>query len=62
MGRILHLLRHELDDITADLIADISKGEAVTVECLFPDKISFTPVDWERIVDDIFACDRVICW
>jgi hypothetical protein len=62
MGRILHLLRQEPDEVTADLIANFCREDAVTVECLFPDSISATPVDWDRIIDDIFRYDRVICW
>lgn len=62
MGTILHVLRTEPDDIIAALVAEMSDGNVVAVRCLYPDKISAAPVDWDRLVDDIFSHDRVICW
>lgn len=62
LGTILHVLRSEPDDITAALIAEVSNGSVVAVTCLYPDKISAAPVDWNRLVDDIFTYDRVLCW
>lgn len=62
MATILHLLRDVPDDVIADLIASLNMGSAVTVACLYPDTINATPVDWDRLVEDIFTYDRVICW
>jgi hypothetical protein len=62
MSRTLHLLRSEPDETVARLIDSISRNEAATVVCLYPDPISDTPVDWDRLVDDIFAHERIICW
>ena len=62
MTTTLHLLRSEPDDIMAALIEALSRDNTATVCPLYPDAISQTPVDWDRLVDDIFNHDKVICW
>ena len=63
MTRVLHLLRSEPDEIAVMLITALADGkDAATVACLYPDTVSGTPVDWNRILEDIFAHDKVICW
>jgi hypothetical protein len=62
MTTTLHLLRSEPDDITATLIEALSHDNTATVCPLYPDAISQAPVDWDRLVDDIFNHDKVICW
>lgn len=62
MKSVLHLLRSEPDDIASELINALTGIECVTVTCLYPDTVSGLPVDWNRILDDIFDHDRVICW
>ncbi|MEJ2641153.1 MAG: hypothetical protein P8010_16420 [Desulfosarcinaceae bacterium] len=66
MTTTLHLLRSEPDDIMAALIEALiealTRDSAATVCPLYPDAITQAPVDWDRLVDDIFKHDRVICW
>jgi hypothetical protein len=61
MGQVLYLLRSAPDQAVFDLISAIGAGEA-TVVCLYPDAVTATPVDWSRVLDDIFTHDKVICW
>ena len=56
------MLRNQPDETTADLIDQVSNGQTISVACLFPDPISAAPVDWDRLVEDIFSHERVICW
>lgn len=62
MNTVLHILKSQPDDTVTALIESLSRETAVRVVGLYPDEISGTSVDWERLVEDIFACDRVICW
>ncbi|KJS33834.1 MAG: hypothetical protein VR64_00035 [Desulfatitalea sp. BRH_c12] len=62
MGTILHVLRSEPDDVTAQLIEAISAHEAATVICLYPDRITGRTIDWDRLVHDMLSHDRVIFW
>ncbi len=62
MSNTLHLLRSAPDEIVADLIATLSGKEGTTVVILYPDDIAATPVDWDRLIEDIMAHDKIICW
>lgn len=62
MPKILHLLRSVPDDTVADLITAMSGDGGATVISLYPDDVAQTPVDWNRIVRDIMAHDKIICW
>lgn len=62
MNTVLHILKSRPDDTVAQLVEVLSKENGARVVCLYLDEISGTPVDWDRLVEDIFACDRVICW
>jgi hypothetical protein len=62
MPRILHILRSEPDAVVEKWVQRISGEDGVTVTSLYRDELSDIPVDWHRLVDDIFAHDRVICW
>jgi hypothetical protein len=62
MPRILHILRSEPDAIVEKWVERISGEDGVTVTSLYRDHVSRLPVDWPRLVDDIFSHDRVICW
>ncbi|MDJ0781409.1 MAG: hypothetical protein QNJ22_05525 [Desulfosarcinaceae bacterium] len=62
MKTTLHILRDEPDEITAALIQRLSADGSATVVALYPDGINPCPVDWQRLVRDIFNHDRVICW
>jgi len=55
--RVLHILRSEPDKTVEKLIEDFSDEEVVTLEALYHENF-----DWSRLVDDIFAYDKVICW
>ena len=54
MGLVLYLLRNEPDQAVFDMISAIGAGEGATVVCLYPDAVTATPVDWSRVLDDIF--------
>lgn len=62
MKKILHLLHSEPDQALSELIGAISAGGVASVVCLYPDPVTLTPVDWPRVLDDIFAHDQIICW
>lgn len=55
--KILHILRSEPEEIVEKLIDCLNENEESTVQPLFQGEI-----DWTRLVDDIFAHDKVICW
>ena len=60
--RILHILRSEPDTAVGQWVERISGPDGVTVTSLYRDDVSGVPVDWDRLVEDIFAHDHVICW
>ena len=62
MDNILHIFKTEPDAMVADLIQALTEDEGIAVVCLYPDAISFAPINWSRLVDDIFRYDWVICW
>ena len=62
MPRVLHLLRSAPDDTVADLINAMSEQAGATVISLYPDDVARNPVDWKRLIDDIMAHDKIICW
>jgi len=55
--KVLHILRSEPDETVEKLSAAISKKNTATVVPLYQGN-----VDWQALVDDIFAHDKVICW
>jgi len=55
--RILHILRSEPEESVEKMIDILSETDEATVQPLFQGEI-----DWPRLVDDIFAHDKVICW
>jgi hypothetical protein len=60
--KILHILCVEPDDTVQQFIESISGETGVNVVCLYDDGIAKTAVNWERLVEDIFAHEKVICW
>jgi hypothetical protein len=62
MMRILHILCSEPDAVVEKWVGRISGENGVTVTSLYRDDVSQVPVDWDRLVKDIFSHDRVICW
>lgn len=55
--RILHILRSSPDETVEKLIDYLAETDVATIQPLFQGH-----VDWSRLVDDIFAHDKVICW
>ncbi len=56
--KVLHLLRSKPDETVERLIEAMSdETTETTVLPLFEGEI-----DWLRLVDDIFAHDKVVCW
>jgi hypothetical protein len=62
MKKLLHILKSEPDEFVARLIEAISGDDGATVAVLYRDDICGRPVDWLRLVDDIFEHEKVICW
>ena len=62
MSKILHLLRSAPDDVVAELISVLGGRREIRVICLYPDDISPACVDWDRLVEDIMAHEKTICW
>ena len=54
--QILHIMRSKPDETVTSLKKSFSDLEGKTIELYEGD------VDWEALVDDIFAADRVISW
>jgi hypothetical protein len=55
--KILHVLRSQPDDVTRALIQGMARAGEVKQVALFGG-----PVDYTRLVQDIFQSDKVICW
>ena len=62
MSHILHILRTEPDDVVEKWVERVSGRDWVTVTSLYRDDVSGVPVDWKRLVVDIFTHERIICW
>jgi hypothetical protein len=54
--KVLHILKSEPDDTVVDLMGVFEDEQVETV------KLDDDGVDWEGLVDRIFAADKVICW
>ena len=55
--KILHIFKSEPDDISTALMKNISEGEGMTRFNLYKEE-----TDYERLIDLIFAHDKIICW
>jgi hypothetical protein len=55
--KILHIQRSKPDETVRTLIRETSKGNDAMEVALFVEA-----VDYHRLVDEIFASDRVISW
>jgi len=62
MAKVLHILKSEPDETVAGLIEALSMEDGVAVVSLYKDEVSGSEVNWDRLVEDIFAYERVICW
>jgi len=55
--KILHILRSEPTEQVRRFIQGMSRGRSSQEVPLYQ-----APVDYDRLVQDIFQADRVICW
>ncbi|MBS3756388.1 MAG: hypothetical protein KGY56_11890 [Desulfobacterales bacterium] len=56
--KILHILRSEPDETVERLIGGMyEQDDETTVKSLYKKEI-----DWERLVDDIFSHEKIVCW
>jgi hypothetical protein len=55
--KLLHILRSEPNDLVRLLVARMSQGASGREVPLYKG-----PVDYDRLVADIFESDMVICW
>lgn len=55
--KILHILRSEPTELVRRFIQGMSRGRTGQEVPLYRD-----PVDYDRLVQEIFQADRVICW
>lgn len=62
MSGTLHILRSEPDETLAALVTAMGGEGGTKVVCLYLDSVSPAPVDWDRLLEDIFDHEQVICW
>ncbi len=55
--KLLHILRSQPDDLVRFLIGKMAQGDGSIEVPLYRG-----PVDYDRLVKEIFQSDRVICW
>ena len=55
--KVLQIFRTEPDKNVQKLSEVVSRENEATVAVLYQGE-----VDWSKLVDDIFAHDKVICW
>lgn len=53
---VLHLLRSAPDEMTSNLIQEISGPKAEQVHLYSPD------MDWDRLIGEIFDYEKVVSW
>ena len=54
--KVLHIFKNDPDETVRELTTAFTDDETTSVP-LYEDD-----VDWEGLVDEIFAADKVICW
>lgn len=55
--KVLHLLKSKPDQLVLDIMErSCQSTECKSIELFAPD------INWEKIVDEIFMHDKVICW
>ncbi len=52
----LHIFRSDPDELVREIVRETTAGE--TTQIALSDEV----VDYDRLVDEIFRHDRVICW
>lgn len=55
--KILHILRSRPDETVETFMQTVTSGDRSQVTALYEE-----PIDWSKLVDDIFSHDKVICW
>ena len=55
--KILHIINNGMTDLTKHIIDTQSRDHEIKVIELSKKKLSY-----EAVIDDIFACDRVVSW
>lgn len=55
--KLLHIMRSEPDEVTKRLVKGVSQGETTEEVALHRGT-----VDYAKLVQSIFANDKVICW
>jgi len=55
--KILHIINNGITDLTRKIIDTQSKEHEIKIIELSKQNISY-----EAVIDDIFACDRVVSW
>lgn len=54
--KTLHIVRSEPDQTTQILLEAVAGNDPETV------KLYSNAVDWDKLIEDIFTADKVICW
>ena len=55
----LHILKSEPDEIQNTLMSSLTMGSECVFFPLFDDKKN---IDYEKLIDLIFDCDKIITW
>ena len=55
--KVLQILRSEPDEMVRIFVQEISRGKESQEFPLFEGD-----VDYDKLIEDIFECKRVICW
>ncbi len=55
--QLLNVLRSRPDDLVKRLVEEVSRGKDHREEKLFEE-----PVDYDRLVKEIFEAEKVVCW
>lgn len=54
---LLHIYKSQPDDSTRTLVDIVSKNNDTKEFILYDEE-----ADYEKLVDQIFSCDKIICW
>jgi hypothetical protein len=55
--RLLHILRSKPVELVTQLVREMSRGETSSEVLLYEG-----PLDYAKLVEEIFRADSVICW
>ena len=54
---LLHIYKSQPDELTRSLVDLVSKNNDTKEFILYDEK-----ADYEKLVDQIFECDKITCW